>query len=109
LSFGLLQALRSHFSQTELPLLQELFLANLSNSPEQVGGLAVNPKGSVLNWSSVATAAVSLPTGGVIAVSGQKNGEVAADKIRISGLSNSVDPHDVVVTLNDQKLDWKNQ
>lgn len=48
--FPLLQSLRACFPSGEIPKIENLFLADLSNRPDHVGGLSVNARGAVFDW-----------------------------------------------------------
>lgn len=101
--FALRQALRDYFPNKEMPPVDELFVADLSDDPEHVGGLSVNPRGAVLELKPVATTAATSAAGRAVAelrnVAGPPH-----DVLRIALVNDSNDPRDFEIGVNSRRL-----
>ena len=51
-AFALRQALRQFYPSGDLPRIEHLYVADTSNSPEDIGGLQVNSKGETFEWKA---------------------------------------------------------
>lgn len=103
--FPLRQALRAFFPSGDLPRVEELFLGNLSTLPEQIGGLAANPKGAFFAWRW----APSAPTTGsasLFKLAATPGKDLPHGDIRISLANDAIDPAHYAVAINGSTLKW---
>ncbi|MBI3921142.1 MAG: fibronectin type III domain-containing protein [Armatimonadetes bacterium] len=96
-SFPLLHALRSFFPSGELPKLEELYVANLSNDVEQLAGLKVNPKGSSFELRTLGAAKRAGP---VFTLTSPKDPELTSPEIHIAMTGETADPGNYAFALN---------
>ncbi|HVF10935.1 MAG TPA: fibronectin type III domain-containing protein, partial [Abditibacteriaceae bacterium] len=104
-TFPLRQALREFFPSGDLPKVEQLFVANLSTSPEQVGGLQVNPRGAVFEWRPPSGASFS--TRGAppnLRLTAAEKNIMPGDDIQIALPDESIDPTDYTVSINKHSL-----
>ena len=117
--FPLQQALRAFWPAGALPRVDRLYVANLSSSPEHVGGLSANPRGALFR-SRPATGALGgrgegvkgrrgegVRAGGgrpLFAVSGADGSDLPAGPIRIAACDPLLDPARCTVTVNGRRF-----
>lgn len=101
--FPLRQALRTFFPSGRVPVVEQLFLANLSTRPELIAGLTANPKGCVFRWRRVSPGASprSMPA---FRLATPKSEEVPAGDLRIAVADARLDPETCAVVVNGKRL-----
>jgi hypothetical protein len=104
--FPLRQALRDFFPSGPLRL-KQLFLADLSSEPEQIGGLAANRKDEIFEYRQLPTIPIITSTNAMLfSLQGAVGDDLPEGEIRIGVTNDVVDPAAYSVTINGRVLPW---